>query len=134
MCELQFTKACNDCPFRRASLAGWTGAAAPEWFVESALADETVYGEVPCHQTVDYNDPNWRASLKNAAVCAGALIFARNNGKLPRDPRRAKLVKQVAADHETIFSTRKEFIEHHRRPDGVRSWEHDTPPARGKAA
>lgn len=134
MCELRFTQACTDCPFRRASLPGWTGAAAPEWFVESALADHTAYGEAPCHQTVDYTNPDWRETLPEAAVCAGALIFARNNGKLPRDPRRAKLVRQVDADPDTVFATRKEFVEHHRRHDGVRSWEHDVPPTRDKAA
>lgn len=127
MCEVKFKKPCNDCPFRRDSIPGWCGDSEPEWFVESALADYTQYQDgsylAPCHQTVDYNDPDWESKLGDAAACAGALIFAKNRCKSPRDPNRNAAVRSVDTDYETVFASPDEFIEHHRGPNSIRSWE-----------
>jgi hypothetical protein len=129
MPRLKFKKPCNDCPFRRASTPGWTGGAPPEWFVDSALADFAQYhfGDgpqvAPCHQTVDYTDPNWEQKhLPDAAACVGSLIFCKNNAKSPRDPERSLMVSEVKRDTEEIFTTAQEMIDHHRRPDGMWSW------------
>jgi hypothetical protein len=126
--QLKFKQPCNDCPFRRDSLAGWCGSSEPEWFVESALSDFAAYQDgttvAPCHKTVDYGDEQWEGTLEEAAACAGALIFARNNCKSPRDRVRAEMTAAVDADHERVFSNGAQFIEHHRNPAGMRSWEH----------
>lgn len=137
MPSVQFKKPCNDCPFRRAALQGWLGGAGPEWFVDSALADYADYGfpvgpqVAPCHKTIDYTDKDWLTSqADDAAACAGALIFARNNHKSPRDPERAKAVASVERDTEDVFATPQEFIEHHRSGE-FKSWENaDEPPLR----
>lgn len=134
MSEVKFKKPCNDCPFRRKSLRGWLGGHPPEWFVESALADQAVYspgdvdpyggGLAPCHETVDYTNPNWiEEELDGAAACAGSLIFARNLSKSPRNAKRADAVRAVTADRENVFAAPQEFIDHHNDPEGVRSWE-----------
>lgn len=126
MCTVKFTRPCSDCPFRRDSTPGWTGDSDPEWFVESALSDYAEYQAgsklAPCHQTVDYTDPDWPTKMDQVAACAGSLIFAQNNCKTPRDPERERAVKQVDADHETVFTSRQEFIDHHRREGGMQSW------------
>ena len=105
-------KPCNDCPFRRNAAQGWLGAAEPAWFVESALADYTYYGFAPCHQTVNYEDPEWDMKLDQAESCVGALQFAANCGKSPRDPDRAEAVAK-AGKNPDVFSNPNDFIEHH---------------------
>jgi hypothetical protein len=122
---VKFVRPCSDCPFRRKSLRGWTGSAPPEWFVDSALADYAEYGSsklAPCHETVDYTDPNWLEKLNEAAACVGSLIFAKNNWKSPRDHERAAAVNKVERDTLNVFATREEFIEHHRGGE-FKSWE-----------
>lgn len=124
-------KPCNDCPFRRKSLAGWLGSANPEWFISAALSDygieagATSVPAAPCHQTVDYEDPDWEDKLDGSDACVGSLIFARNNGKFPRGEETLELVKSVVVDREGVFATSHEFINHHRQDGGVRSWEGD---------
>lgn len=96
---------CDQCPFRRKSIPGWLGADTPENFIETTMADYPM----PCHSTVDYEDPGWFENLDEAQACAGALVFFANLCKLSRDPKRPKL----PADHEWVFSRPEEFLEHH---------------------
>lgn len=130
MTELRFKLPCNDCPFRRNSLAGWTGSAEPEWFTGAALSDYP--NDCPCHQTVDYEDPDWKEDLEDASVCVGALIFARNCGKLPRDPEASAMVMAVEQNKEAVFTHSQEFIDHHRQREGVGSWLTKRPSIRPK--
>lgn len=107
---------CNDCPFRRNATPGWLGASGPEWFVESALADAAEYAPgapfAPCHQTVDYNDPDWIDNLAEADACIGALQFAANNCKSPRSPERSAAVR-AAGQNPDVFRQPQEFIDYH---------------------
>jgi len=116
MPELAHTTPCKECPFRRKSAPGWLGAEEnPEEFVKGALADYADY-PLPCHATIDYNDRGWLENqYLRAPLCAGALIFCKNNMKLPRDPERSESVRAVKQDHEQIFSTPDEFMRHHAR-------------------
>jgi len=124
--NVNFKHPCNDCPFRRASTPGWLGASGPDWFIESALADVSSYGDgapaAPCHQTVDYEDPDWLDTLSEASACTGALIFAKNLGKIPRFAAKAAMVAAVERDTDTVFATPNEFREHH-LSGAARSWE-----------
>lgn len=117
-------KPCNDCPFRRNASPGWLGFSGPEWFVESALSDFASYqgGAVmaPCHQTVDYEDPDWQETIDDADACVGALQFCANNMKMPRDPERMAAVK-VAGRNDDVFATPQEFIDYH-EGSKVKSW------------
>ncbi len=110
MPRLDHLKPCPVCPFLRTSAAGYLGEATPVDFVEATLNE----CEMPCHEEIDYNDPDWEEEqLPDAALCAGALIFMRNQCKLPRDPELAAACKSVAADREAVFLNRAEFLSHH---------------------
>lgn len=110
--KLVHKKPCWQCPWLRESLRGYLGASTPEEFVKSCLAEV----HMPCHNAIDYEDPNWRdTQLPDAPFCAGALIFMRNTAKLPRDPELAKARSQVSADTENVFATMNEFLAHHGR-------------------
>jgi hypothetical protein len=112
MPELKIKKACNGCPFLRESAPGWLGAAPAKDFVDAALADYVDH-PLPCHLTIDYEDKNWmETQYPQSALCAGALIFARNQAKSPRDSERNAMVQAVEPD-ETVFRYPWEFYEHH---------------------
>src|SRR3954469_8301178 len=114
MPRLARKKVCGDCPFRREARPGWLGAEDdPEEFVKGALADYADF-PLPCHTNIDYSDPDWlKTQYPTAPLCAGALIFAKNRGKLPRDPERGAWVHAVESDLTTVFATPQEFIQHH---------------------
>lgn len=99
-------KPCNDCPFRKASLAGWLGASTPHQFISTTMADHPM----PCHLTVDYSDPAWKAKLdtSGASYCAGALTFFANIFKLSRDLDRPRMPRSDA-----VFASPQEFLDHH---------------------
>lgn len=99
---------CAECPFRRASLPGYLGSDTPENFIATALADYPM----PCHLTVDYSDPEWRAKWERAGegrLCAGAAIFFANLCKLSRDRDRPAL----PVDRALVFAHPGEFLAHH---------------------
>jgi hypothetical protein len=102
-------KPCSDCPFRRKSMPGWLGAGSPESFIQCINTDDIL----PCHQTIDYEDRNWKekwAAQTTGNVCAGALIMMANMCKHPRDPA----FPSMPRDRETVFATPLEFVRHHR--------------------
>ncbi len=102
------SKPCNQCPFRRKSLPGYLGTASTSQFISSTMMDEPM----PCHQTVDYEDPNWKDQLRvegSAHYCAGAAVFFANICKETRDPFREVL----PADHIAVLASPLEFIQHH---------------------
>ena len=109
---------CNDCPFRRNAVPGWTGAADPEWFVESALSDYTEYQGgskfAPCHLTQDFEDPDWEDKIPEVHACVGALQFCANNMKSPRDPERSAAVR-AAGTNPKVFANPAEFLAHHKK-------------------
>jgi hypothetical protein len=102
-------KPCSDCPFRRKSMPGWLGAGSPESFVQCINTDDIL----PCHQTVDYEDPAWKekwVAQTEGNTCAGALIMTANMCKTPRDPNFPRMPR----NRETVFATPMEFVRHHR--------------------
>lgn len=112
MPELKIKRPCNDCPFRRNAAPGWLGADTPQNFASNALADYSLF-PLPCHQTIDYSDPDWQATqYEESALCAGALIFCKNNYKRPFDPERAAWIDAVEHD-ANVFRYPWEFIEYH---------------------
>lgn len=106
---------CAQCPFRRAGMAGWLGESDPESFIETTMADYPM----PCHQTIDYADPDWKEHWEagqNGKLCAGALSFFANIGKLSRERGRPR-----RPEDETVFSSAQEFCDHHNGAR-VKSW------------
>jgi hypothetical protein len=109
------TKPCKACPWKKTAGPGWLGASSPERFVLQVLSEVPL----PCHLDIDYDDPawqeRWNESGSSVRLCAGALIFARNLDKLPRDPTTPTLDKSHA-----VFTSASDFISHHR--SSVTSW------------
>lgn len=106
---------CSSCPFRRESMPGWLGDASPERFVLQLLTETPL----PCHPTVDYDDPEWSEKWETrraGKLCAGALVMLANICKMPRDP-----TTPVMKPSDEVFSTLDAFREHHRSAK-VRSW------------
>ncbi len=100
---------CSDCPMRRKAERGWLGQETPEGFMETVMKDVAM----PCHMTINYDDPDWKENFVangEAEHCAGTLIFFSNMVKRSRDPERPRL----DADHENVFDSPNEFIEHHK--------------------
>ena len=110
-------KPCGECPFRRASMPGWLGSNAPADFIVAITTEQPL----PCHSSIDYDDPEWRDKFMAGNVgrlCAGALIMSANMCKRPRDPK----FPQRPADRELVFANHLEFMAHHEDAP-VRSWE-----------
>lgn len=118
------SKVCNDCPFRRKSVAGWLGHSSPEGFIDCMQRDEPL----PCHQTIDYDDPDWLTKWTrqeatgrfHGQMCAGSLIFMANKLQRPHTEGFPTLPR----DMENVFSNSVEFVRHHREA-AVRSWDDD---------
>lgn len=108
-------KPCKECPFRRASGAGYLGDSSPERFIFATMLDE----KMPCHCTINYEDPNWKERFEAGEIgkeCAGAATFFANLCKVSRDKTRLRL-----APSDEVFKTPSEFVAHHR--SGARSWD-----------
>lgn len=99
--RLRRIEPCRECPWRRESAPGWLGGHPAKEFVSAVFADEPV----ACHLTVKEDG----APSNTEAYCAGALIFARNICKKSRDRGRPELPRNFV----DVFSTPKEFLEHH---------------------
>lgn len=113
--KAQHKKPCKACPFRREALPGFLGASSPERFIATSLNDDPM----PCHTTMDYDDPEWKSKFESGEMgreCAGNATFFANLCKRSRDPRR--LV--VKPDRERVFTDPRDFITHHR--SGAKSW------------
>lgn len=98
-------------------MPGWLGASTPEEFLQAQQ-----HTDMPCHVTVDYEDPAWELSLDEAATCYGGLVYLRNTTTLPRDGVIAERVRSVEKSDD-VFARGKEFVDHHRSL-GVGSWDH----------
>lgn len=90
--DFQHETPCHDCPWRRDSIKGWLGSMTPREWTDHAHGRSLV----DCHTSI-------------GAQCAGIAIYRSNVCKLPDKPS-IKLPK----DHETVFSNRMEFEDHHK--------------------
>lgn len=102
----QHKKPCRECPWRRNSLPGYLGASNPLEFLQTSEAET----RMPCHLTVDYDDPEWERKQNHAPQCAGRAIHFKNRCK---NPRNRGLLTEVEADREGVFTFPQEFIDHH---------------------
>jgi len=91
----QHTSPCSDCPWGRTALPGWLGSMTIDEWLAAARGE----ARMDCH-------------VASGAQCAGAAIYRRNTGKLPRDPA----VLRLEADRALVFATPMEFQAHHARP------------------
>lgn len=85
-------KMCGQCPWNNKAAPGWLGDATVEEFVAQAQEGES---RMPCHMSVDYNDPAWGDNLANKRQCAGVAQARNKSCKIPRDPAIAKHLMEV---------------------------------------
>lgn len=97
---------CDECPWRRDSLAGYLGPLDAEGWIQHAHGDFPI----ACHKTIapkigqaEWDDPGIRQ-------CRGAASFRANVCKEPRDPE----VISWPPDPERVFDSNEEFLDHHR--------------------
>lgn len=110
MSTLRRRTPCRGCPFKLRSIPGYLGADRPVPFVAKTWLVEL---DMPCHQAIDYSDPDWLETQEpGAPMCAGALILMANGHKLPRDQRMAEAVRAVGQSDE-VFASVAAFLDHH---------------------
>lgn len=102
---------CPECPFNRKVKPGTLGGSPVQVYAGQINGPFVL----ACHMHVNFDDPNWRAELNytNTPQCAGAAIFRANLGVSHRMPA---ALPRLPANHEQVFSTMSEFVEHH-QPD-----------------
>ena len=111
-------KPCNGCPFRRRSLRGWLGAAAPERFINSILAQVGGHDERARAGVTDPLRFPLRLPVAIVVVVDRLVAGERHLGKVPRD----RAMPRMRPDKVEIFATHREFIDHHRSVPGCGSW------------
>lgn len=68
---------------------------------------------MPCHCTIDYEDPDWESTQLSAAPrCAGHAAYLRNRCKMPRDPEMRAFCDSVG-QRKDVFTFPHEFVAHH---------------------
>lgn len=112
---------CARCPFRRESVPGYLGAGSPESFVDCVQRGDPL----PCHLTVDYDDPSWKRrwsaqAVGSGEICSGSLVFMANRLQLSQTPG----FPRAPADRVAVFGNAIEFVRHHREA-AIRSWDDD---------
>jgi len=104
------TTPCAECPWLRRSMAGYLGADEPVHFYRESVTYE---GLMPCHNEIDYDDPDWtETQLPDVSLCAGNLIYFRNNLKRPRRLELQAPFEAVRPSRH-VFSWPEEFMAHH---------------------
>lgn len=92
-------KACKECPFHKASPAGWLG---PWKSAQEILEQAFSEGGLACHMQLDTPDP---------PVCLGSLICANKSAKLYRDQELRRLQARAPGDSDIL--TAQGFLAHH---------------------
>lgn len=123
MPSLKFRQPCNDCPWRRNAASGWLGADTPEGFMAMTLQGHDCATAGPCHQSIDYGDPDWRETqYPQSALCVGALQFLNNWLRQPYGPDLVEACRAVGTN-ENVFARPEEFLRYHSVGDAVeRQW------------
>lgn len=103
----QHHQPCATCPFRRTTEPGTLGGSPPETFVGQAFACFWI----PCHEVIDYKDPQWRTQY-DTPQCAGVAIYRANaHPNIRNGPR----ILRLEADKDLVFASPAEFLAHHKR-------------------
>lgn len=101
---------CSACPWLKKSAPGYLGVDTPEHFFRASVTQES---EMPCHEQIDYSDPDWlKTQFPHVDFCAGNLIFYKNWLKMPRSPELYAAVRAVNVSQH-VFATPEEFFSHH---------------------
>lgn len=111
-------KPCRECPFRRASPAGWIGSHEHvQEIIDIAVRD----GRFPCHtqvnELIDEGSDFVDAAL-DADVCVGSAQFLSNQCKLSRDLDVVR-TQRAAGRSPEVFTHAAEMVAHHHPPEAL---------------
>jgi hypothetical protein len=104
---------CGECPFTKTSMKGWLG----DVYEDATDLHRVVMSEFPfpCHQaqtddvvTID------KSGNEDNPLCAGALLYMRKNGKLPRNPQLKSAMDSISSSKMDNILSVPEFIQHHK--------------------
>lgn len=99
---------CKTCPFRRDSEPTECPGRSP---LEVYVAQTLLPFRIPCHELIDYDDPDWHSNCDGVAQCAGHAMLRDAVGVADRMPEAMLHVK-----HEpVVFSSLQEFWAHHKQ-------------------
>lgn len=101
--ELKHKQPCNECPWRKKSLAGWLGGHSAEYYADAVQKNEIP----PCHN-VDFGPDDDRS-----AFCVGALAVGSNQCILPRNTDGAQAAQKKITKKDACFGSVYAFYEHH---------------------
>lgn len=104
----QHRRPCPTCPFIRSSEPGATGGSPPSVYVAQTLLPY----KIPCHEFIDYSDPEWKEScLQGVPQCVGHAMLRDAIGVAERLP---EALLRVVHDPDTgAFTSLAEFWAHH---------------------
>ena len=97
-------KPCKTCPFSKAVEPGALGGSSVETYVGQANGPFFL----PCHESTDYDDPNWKKDTAKPQ-CRGAAQFRANVGREFSN----ELLQTEERDDSEVFGSYPEFIAHH---------------------
>jgi len=101
----QHTKPCSTCPFSRDCVPGKLGGSPVETFIGQAFGAF----HIPCHERIDYTDPNWRTACVRVSQCAGVSIYRSNC----HPAERPDMLLVLPANTDLVFASPAEFMAHH---------------------
>ncbi len=110
---------CDDCPFRKGSLRGYTGPHGSGAELASIVFGDGFY---PCHTAVNAERARGKATDKafdNAPPCAGACSMANNSAKLSRCARMRE-GQDAVGKREDVF----------KNPGEMEAWHDEIPDPR----
>ena len=99
----QHTKPCRTCPFSKACTPGELGGSSAETFIGQAFGSFWL----PCHECVDYSNPNWKTQY-DVNQCAGAA--AARSMWFPAERNKSLI---ALPPHDAVFSSPADFLAHH---------------------
>lgn len=101
----QHHQPCITCPFRRDCVPGELGGSPVETFIGQAFGAFLI----PCHECIDYTDPDWKTNCVKVSQCAGTAIYRSNCH--PAERPASLLV--LPEDTNMVFASPAEFMAHH---------------------
>lgn len=107
----QHHKPCATCPFTSKCSPGETGGSPAEVYVAQTFLPYWV----PCHEFIDYSDPNWKANIqqdiRQTPQCVGHAIMRAKCGVADRMP--APLIAVDPYPDDRVFESIAHFYAYH---------------------
>lgn len=104
----QHKKACKTCPFRDDTPPTETPGGSP---LSVYIGQTYLPFQVPCHECIDYDDPDWREKTDDLPQCVGHAMLRKNERLDELLPERLLVVDP----DETAFESIQHWWAHHRQ-------------------